>query len=651
MVLGGKKTNFIKDGKQQMKKRILGVLLMLCMALALVPSTVFAGTNPTTAAELKEAITNAGAGDTITLGGSFTATEDLTIGKNLTLDLNGQTLTLGDKRAYVENTANLTVRDTGTGGTITGNEVIIFHEGSGTVDVQGGTLRTSFGGGYAIYNYSTGTISISGGTVENTVGGVAIYNVSTGKITISGSAKVTSAASSSYNGTIYLSRVPSPAAIVLDVTGGTVSNTAASGEKYAVYFGPAYVTSANVGNYYSKTGGILGNMRPAPLTPEATPSAAFAATGHDSGTLSGLTAGGSYKYSTDGGSAWTNFTGATTDIASGITTANGIQVVKKGDGTTTADSAAQTIAVTQATAPTGIGKTDTSATVIFGTITGVDSTMEYKYETTGAWNPITGTTVGQLGGGNFYVRVKAAGAVLASASTKVVIEYLKATPTAADFTYSLTAVDYDGAFKPVSVTAAAGKDFGTITVKYNGDSMAPLNPGTYAVTVDTAGSRTYIAVTNLSLGNFTVNKIAFPGTTAVPASVAEAGQAGATVVLPALPSGARYGTPLASGAIAITGMSINGKTLTYTASASTAGQTGVVTIPVTGATTYNDYNVVVTVTSGNNSGGADSPPASGSANPQTGDITMLGLWAGILLISTAGLAACAVLVRKKQRKN
>ena len=63
------------------------------------------------------------------------------------------------------------------------------------------------------------------------------------------------------------------------------------------------------------------------------------------------------KYSVDGGASWTDITGTTAEIT-GVTADKDIQVVKKGDGTATADSDAQIIDVTQAATPTGLGKTD-----------------------------------------------------------------------------------------------------------------------------------------------------------------------------------------------------------------------------------------------------------------------------------------------------
>lgn len=155
------------------------------------------------------------------------------------------------------------------------------------------------------------------------------------------------------------------------------------------------------------------------LSKETTPQAAFTATGDNSGTLSDVDA--TMKYSVDGGASWTNITGTPVDIT-GVTADKDIRVVKKGDGTTTSDSAAQIIDVTQAAAPAGIGKTDCTTTAQNdGTITNVGSTMEYRLSTASDWTEITGTEVTGLVNGTYEVRVKANGTVLASAAATVVI--------------------------------------------------------------------------------------------------------------------------------------------------------------------------------------------------------------------------------------
>lgn len=155
------------------------------------------------------------------------------------------------------------------------------------------------------------------------------------------------------------------------------------------------------------------------LSKETTPQAVFTAAGDSSGTLSNVDA--SMKYSTDGGASWADITSATAEIT-GVTADKDIQVVKKGDGTTTVDSDAQIIDVTQAAQPAGIGKTDcTTAAQNDGTITGVDSTMEYRLSEASEWTSISGNTVSGLANGTYEVRVKASGTVLASAAATVTI--------------------------------------------------------------------------------------------------------------------------------------------------------------------------------------------------------------------------------------
>ena len=155
------------------------------------------------------------------------------------------------------------------------------------------------------------------------------------------------------------------------------------------------------------------------LSKETAPQAVFTATDDNGGTLSNVEIG--MKYSTDGGASWNDITD-TTMVITGVTAEKDIQVVKKGDGTTTSDSEAQIIDVTQAAQPTGIGKSDcTTSAQNDGTITDVDNTMEYRLSTASEWIGITGTEVTGLVNGTYEVRVKANGTVLASAAATITI--------------------------------------------------------------------------------------------------------------------------------------------------------------------------------------------------------------------------------------
>ena len=295
---------------------------------------------------LADAINAAETGDTLKILNNITLSSGVQIsGKNLTLDLNGQTVTYsgsgsGGKAITLSNNANLTVTDGGSGGKLESGGTAIWNESTGTVTVKGGTVSAANGDGTAIVNFDIGEIKVEGGTVSAVNGngpailnfnigeikveggtvsavngnsaailnnytgtvtvkggrvslvngnsaailncsqgeikleggtvsatgrsGKAILNVGSGKITISGSAVVTSENTSTEYGTIYLDAVPNPAAVVLEISGGSVNNTETNG--YAVYFDAAGVTADNLGSYYSHTGGTVGRVHPEPAT-------------------------------------------------------------------------------------------------------------------------------------------------------------------------------------------------------------------------------------------------------------------------------------------------------------------------------------------------------------------------------------------------
>ncbi|MDG0810444.1 S-layer homology domain-containing protein [Cohnella rhizosphaerae] len=116
-----------------------------------------------------------------------------------------------------------------------------------------------------------------------------------------------------------------------------------------------------------------------------------------------------------------------------------VNVVKKGDGTTTTDSAAQTLSLPARPATPTAGKTDES--VIGGsngTLTNVTSQMEYKKASAGSWTSVAGTSVTGLAPDTYVVRVKATSSSFASAAQTVTIAAFNATPE----TKPETEVDY-----------------------------------------------------------------------------------------------------------------------------------------------------------------------------------------------------------------
>ena len=113
----------------------------------------------------------------------------------------------------------------------------IGNNSTGAITISGGTISTT--SGYTVNNYSTGAITISGGTVSSTTSS-AVNNNSTGRITVSGTAKVTSANTNSNSGaTIYLygSSYSDNTNLRLEITGGTVENTAGNSSSRAIYNG------------------------------------------------------------------------------------------------------------------------------------------------------------------------------------------------------------------------------------------------------------------------------------------------------------------------------------------------------------------------------------------------------------------------------
>lgn len=174
----------------------------------------------------------------------------------------------------------------------------------------------------------------------------------------------------------------------------------------------------------------------------------------------------------------------------------------------------------------------------------------------------------------------------------------KATPTAADFTLPTDLTkDYTGSPITVPAPTSSKNGIGVRTVKYAGSTTAPTDVGNYAVTFDVAEGQNYTAVTGLSIGTLEISKVAYNGTKAASATV-RSGQttANATLTLPALPAGASYGTVSASGDLIDGTPTVSGTTLTYSTTSQADSTSATITIAVTGATNYNDYNVVVTVT-------------------------------------------------------
>ncbi len=187
----------------------------------------------------------------------------------------------------------------------------------------------------------------------------------------------------------------------------------------------------------------------ASATPEATPDASV---DYAAEKLTGLVAGASYLI--DGGA--TPYV-ADTEGKLAIDPAwfgTALSIVKKGNGTSTTDSAAQGLTIpARPEAPSGVGKTDeTGVDLNNGAITNVTNAMEYKLSDAPAWTPCPGATVTGLAPGTYLVRFKAADSAFASEAASVTV----------------------GEFVPVYSLSVAAPAFASVAVGYSPVAAKPI---------------------------------------------------------------------------------------------------------------------------------------------------------------------------------
>ncbi len=151
---------------------------------------------------------------------------------------------------------------------------------------------------------------------------------------------------------------------------------------------------------------------------------------------------------------------------------------------------------------------------------------------------------------------------------------------------------------------------GTGAATVSGNILTPSKAGTVTVTAVKAGDNNYNDGTSVSV-TITINKGTYDGTTTATGTVLANWPD--KVTLPAIPAGASYGAPTSSD---VTDMSITDGVLSYTGgNGIVKDQTYTVTVPVTGATNYDDYNITVTLT------GTTRPSSSGGTTTPSGPST------------------------------
>lgn len=162
------------------KTKLLTALLTLCMVLSLAPISAFAvDSTVSNETELTAALENADCAE-IKLGGNIETTWELDVGRTVTLDLNGYTLSCSgtdEDIIWVRSSGSLTIKDSGTGGKIDGQ-----NKNCG-IEVKGGTLTLESG---SIVNCTDA--DGDGGAVDVSNTGVTETQVKYGKFIMNGGA-------------------------------------------------------------------------------------------------------------------------------------------------------------------------------------------------------------------------------------------------------------------------------------------------------------------------------------------------------------------------------------------------------------------------------------------------------------------------------
>ena len=167
---------------QIMKRKMFGVIASIAMILSLfvLPTNVNASTGYVAEVgnekyvTLSEALEDANNGDTIKLIDNFALSENVTIKKDITLDLNGHTVTMGDKSFKINESnaatpINVTVMDsTGNNGKLSGSKYIIdINANSGNIVNFKSGIMEGTGSSAVIRVGSKGQFIMTGGIARH----------------------------------------------------------------------------------------------------------------------------------------------------------------------------------------------------------------------------------------------------------------------------------------------------------------------------------------------------------------------------------------------------------------------------------------------------------------------------------------------------
>lgn len=255
-----------------MKKRLLSLLLILCLCAALLPVTALAAeTTVTNEEDLRTALSKGG---TVKLGGNIKLAAVLEINYTVTLDLNGYEITRAESTGSV--TGSINAGNIGNGGHLTltdssnGSGAISNFDGSvhvlagGTFTMNGGRLLKGFargsgnrerGGGVLVDE--GGLFVMNGGLIESCLangdgGGVyvnGIFRMTGGTICNCGTEDASYEDTNGDGGGVFIA--PNGR---FEMSGGSIENCKAIGAFHEGKGGGVYV-----GGTFSMTGGEIKN--------------------------------------------------------------------------------------------------------------------------------------------------------------------------------------------------------------------------------------------------------------------------------------------------------------------------------------------------------------------------------------------------------
>lgn len=185
-----------------MKRRILSIVLTICMVLMLLPITVFAANDD--AAELQNLLNGGG---TVQLTRDYFIDTTLDMKNTVTLDLNGHAIKMtGSDGVIVVSWCNLTLQDSNktathtdstlpAGGVITGGNAMrgggVYITNGGSMTMNGGTIANcsaEYGGGVSTYS---GAFTMNGGTIKNCTATTSDYNFGGGGVYVASTCSMT----------------------------------------------------------------------------------------------------------------------------------------------------------------------------------------------------------------------------------------------------------------------------------------------------------------------------------------------------------------------------------------------------------------------------------------------------------------------------